>query len=451
MNLCCCKTFKHKLKRSSLILYKVFFSKNDHRILKKIFSFLFGVLLGVGFYHLILVDLNFTEGASLLMGAVMCLLLGFGNAFSSQIRCITLLTLPSFGGKVGRGVIKTFVVAFILSGPVENITNNGKEVVRVFACTTSLTFNLTKTRFELMFKPFSDALFGMKADVNEVKDTMRSMRDVSAPVVGEVEDESEMRKMKEENDYIDKKLGDTSRSKEIIEKYETRGEKEEAARFEKMYLKKIEMRCEDQFTRAAKKCRGMFQKAYDKCYETVTWVAAWLLCWPMKLDFVCNIAEALGGASRCDPAKDIDPGFGEGYSYLKRSRGQFSENFKNVKMQYQIGKIKELIDFRDSRDTAKAILHSVNSKRKILHKLLVILKRILAFVFLRIILNAQTYLDKYLTNIEFDNVYVTTYFRKIDARRKEQEKYTILPLKKIEKKKLVDPCTPKPLKGERQQ
>ncbi|KAJ3643166.1 hypothetical protein Zmor_025892 [Zophobas morio] len=451
MKLCSCNLFKKKLKRSSLLLYNVVFSTNRHNCLKKIFSFLFGVLLGIGLYFLILVDLNFTEGAAILMGMAMCLLLGLGNAFSAQIRCITLLALPSFGGKVGRGVIKTFVLAFILSGPVENITNNGREVVRVFACTTSLTFNLTKTRFELMFKPFSDALFGMKTDVNEVKDTMRSIRDVSAPVVGEIEDDTEMRKLKEENDYLDSKLGDTSRSKEISAKYDSKGEKAEAERFEKMYLKKVEMRCEDQFTRAATKCRAMFEKAYNKCYDAVTWAAAWLLCWPMKLDFICNIAQALGGASRCDPSKDIDPGFGEGYEYLKQSRGQFSQNFKNVHLQYKLGKIKQLIDLRDSRDTAKAILHAVNVKRSILRKMLVILKRLLAFVFLRIILNAQNYLDRYLREIQFDNVYVTTYFRKIDARRKRQGKHTLLPLKKIEMKKLVDPCSTMPLKNERGQ
>ncbi|EFA10523.1 protein sneaky [Tribolium castaneum] len=451
MRLCCCNFFKDTLRRSSLLLYKVIFSQKEHTVLKKLFSFFFGVLLGIGFYFLILIDLNFTAGASTTMALAMCLLLGLGNAFSSQIRCITLLTLPSFGGKVGRGVIKTFVLAYILSGPVDNITVNGREVVRVFACTTSLTFNLTKTRFELMFKPFSDALFGMKADVNEVKDTMRSIRDVSAPVVGEVEDAAEMRRMKEENDYMDAKTGDTARSKDLGAKYDAVGEKREAERFEKMYLKKIEMRCEDQFTKAAKNCREMFAKAYDKCYEAVTWVAAWLICWPMKLDFVCNIAQALGGVSRCDPSKDIDPGFGDGYAYLKKSRSQFSDNFKNVRLQYQLPKIKQLIDLRDSRETAKAILHTVNAKKAVLRQLMVILKRILAFIFLRIIMNASTYLDKYLTDIQFDNIYVTTYYRRIDARRRQQGKYTVLPLKKIEKKKLVDPCTPRPLKSEHQQ
>ncbi|KAJ8959960.1 hypothetical protein NQ318_009393 [Aromia moschata] len=226
------------------------------------------------------------------------------------------------------------------------------------------------------------------------------------------------------------------------------GEQVEAERYEKQYLKKIEMRCESQFTKAANKCRKMFQAAYDKCYDTVTWVAAWLLCWPMKLDFVCNIAEALGGASRCDPSKDIDPGFGEGYSYLKNSRSSFSKNFKDVRLQYKIGRIKQLRDVRDARDTAVAVMHTVNSKRAILNNILVIIKRLLAFVFLRIIIESQKYHDKYLRDIEFDNIYITKYFRRIDARRRVQEKHTLLPLKKIERKKLVDPFSLKPLKSE---
>lgn len=53
----------------------------------------------------------------------------------------------------------------------------------------------------------------------------------------------------------------------------------------------------------------MFRKAYDTCYEKVSWVAAWLLCWPMKLTFVCNIARALGSTGSsggpCDATKEV--------------------------------------------------------------------------------------------------------------------------------------------------
>lgn len=72
------------------------------------------------------------------------------------------------------------------------------------------------------------------------------------------------------------------------------------------------------------------------------------------------------------------------------------------------------------------------------------LSRCLSFVFLRIIVNAQTYHEKYLTEIEYDNVYVTSYFRKIDARRKARGSLTLLPLKKIERLKFVDPYSLRP-------
>lgn len=448
----CCISLGSRLRKPCSPFRRLLFSrKQEYRTLKIIFGFIYGLLLGLGFYELILVDLNFTENAAFLVGGIICVMLGFGIAFSSQIRCISLLSIPSFCGKAGRGVLKALVLAYIISGPISNLTDNGKEVVRVFSCTTSLTFNLTKTRFELMFKPFTQALFGMKTDVAEVKDTLRYVRDVSAPIAGELEDEGEMKKLKEENDYLDAAMGDTKRSKDIDAKYRSKGEEIEARQYEKKYLKKIELRCEDQFSKAGTKCRGMFQKAYDKCYDTVTWVAAWLLCWPMKLDFICNIAQALGGSNRCDPAKDMDPGFGEGYLYLKQSRATLTQNFRNVKLQYKIPKIKQLADIRDATDTAKAVLHDVNAKKTILDGFLIILKRLLAFIFLRIIINAQKYHDKFLRDIEFDNIYITRYFRKIDARRHIQDKHTLLPLKKVEKKKLVDPWSLTPLKTEREQ
>lgn len=105
-----------------------------------------------------------------------------------------------------------------------------------------------------------------------------------------------MRKLKEQNDYLDEYTDKINTLKNSNES--NKGAEIEAAIYEKHYIKKVEERCLDQFAKAGIKCRKMFESGYDKCYETVTWFAAWLLCWPMKLDFVCNIAEALGGTGR---------------------------------------------------------------------------------------------------------------------------------------------------------
>ena len=71
-----------------------------------------------------------------------------------QIRCTSLLTVPAFLGRAGRGFLKALILGYVITGPIFNLTLNGKEVVRTFVCSAELTYNLTKTRVDLMFKPF---------------------------------------------------------------------------------------------------------------------------------------------------------------------------------------------------------------------------------------------------------------------------------------------------------
>lgn len=170
----------------------------------------------------------------------------------------------------------------------------------------------------------------------------------------------------------------------------------------------------------------------------------------MKLNFICNIGDVIGGVGKCDPSKELDPGFGEGYTYLKNSGQEFSKNFKEVRLQFKIEKLPVIKELRDAKNTAKAVLHKVTVRKEIFDAVMNIMKRLLAFLFLRIIIKCQQYHDKYLRRIEFDNCYITKYFRKIDARRKTQGKATLLPLKKIEGRRIIDPMSWRPLKHERQ-
>ncbi|EZA47771.1 DC-STAMP domain-containing protein [Ooceraea biroi] len=302
-----------------------------------------------------------------------------------------------------------------------------------------------------MFKPFQQAMLAMKTDANELKDTLSSVRDLMSPIVEEIEGEEEMTRLKEENDYLDELQDDTKRSDEIEEKHEKEiaKAKSEADVYEAKYKRKVEARCEEQLSRGAERCRDMFGDAYDKCYDTVTVFAAWLLCWPMKLTFVCNLVQALGGSNICNPEGKVDSGIGEGYAALKRARDTFSKSLKDAKLQYRVKKMPVILDLHDATDAAQAIMQEFNTRKKIFESVMIIIKRCLSFVFLRIILSAQKYHDKYLTEIEHDNVYVTSYFRKIDARRKARGSLTLLPLKKIERLKFVDPYSLKPNKIER--
>lgn len=97
----------------------------------------------------------------------------------------------------------------------------------------------------------------MKADANELKDILSSVKDLMSPIVEEIEGEEEMRRLKEENDYLDELQDDTRRSDEIEEKHEKEiaKAKSEADVYEANYKRKIEARCEEQLSRGAERCR----------------------------------------------------------------------------------------------------------------------------------------------------------------------------------------------------
>ena len=112
---------------------------------------------------------------------------------------------------------------------------------------------------------------------------------------------------------------------------------------------------------------------------------------------------------------------------------------KEATLQYKVKIAPMVVDVHGARDSAQAVMHIFNVRKKLFDNIIIILKRCLAFVFLKIIISAQTYHDNYLNEIEFDNVYVSSYFRKIDARRKARGSITLLPLKKSERQSFVDP------------
>lgn len=58
-------------------------------------------------------------------------------------------------------------------GPITNMGLNAREVVRVFACSTQLSFNLSKENYDLMAEPFRKTALSLQSEMDLVKDTLR--------------------------------------------------------------------------------------------------------------------------------------------------------------------------------------------------------------------------------------------------------------------------------------
>lgn len=90
--------------------WKVCFGREDeNKVSRTICSFLYGLLLGLLFYELILMDLDIPPLYTVIIGTVIAGMISVGIAVSRQIRCIALLSFPTLGGRAGRSMLRVSI------------------------------------------------------------------------------------------------------------------------------------------------------------------------------------------------------------------------------------------------------------------------------------------------------------------------------------------------------
>ncbi|KAG8228538.1 hypothetical protein J437_LFUL008995 [Ladona fulva] len=338
-------------------------------------------------FELVLVDLEFESNVSFWLGLTVCLILAVGNAFSIQILCISFLTLPSICGRAGRSALKALIITFILAGPIKNLSINAWEVIDMFSCTTELTYNLTKSRFDLIQKPFQEAVLNMKKDVTELKETTKSVNNLVGVISSEIEDKQEAEDYLEYNDYLEESQGGIKRSVEVVEKNKNKEDDISAHVYEKIYTKKLNKRCDEILSRGTERCYDIFKDAFNSCYDKVSAVAAWLLCWPMKLTFVCNIKQAMSnGATACDAAKEIDPNFGSSFVNMKEAgkmlKGE-SGGYQDIKIKYKPIEYDPPLEVSDVKDMIENLQENFKNKKSVFDTISIIIRRLLSIIFLK--------------------------------------------------------------------
>lgn len=227
-------------------------------------------------------------------------------------------------------------------GPIENLVMNGREVFRVFTCSTILTHNLTKARFDLMTKPFYRAIHRIKDNSTDVEKEFRAVENVVKPIVNEIEENDPDDEIKNEKNSTVRNVVNQMKRYQRAEK--TPSDLMESSHYQELYTKKLEHRCRLQIKRGTDKCMKAFSEMYEKCYNKLPFLVNTLLCWPMKITFICNINDVLGigngGSGICTPK--IDPELGENYIELRRTEKQLLGNFTNVKFNYTVIKSEEV-------------------------------------------------------------------------------------------------------------
>ena len=409
---------------------------NEYVAIKKIFSFFFGCAVGVGVYF-VAFDNHFEEFARFLMGSTFTLVCGVGFSASTQFRCMAGLCVPEFCGNSGRTVLRTFVFTLMLSGPLQNMSHNVDEVVRCLKCIMDMIQEVMIGYLKLFAMPVASIMTDLSFGMNKLKKISQLVPKAAKPLVSSLEDTGMLPQLEEDAAYADSTVNAYPRTDRLGEKYKAPKNETPKEKVEREFDHKLEAMCNDVFTSGILTCRKTMKQKYDDCWETTSPLISWAFCLMFKLEFICSMAKAVDPSSKCDLAgAGQKAGFGDVYLGAKDASTAFATPFKTA---YAVGqKIpgRKVVD--DIQDVSANIRHEIHRKKALFNEVVDIIKRVAAFFFIYVFVTAFKYHYKYLEDIQFDNKYVTMYFRKIDARRRKRGRKTLMPLKRMERNELID-------------
>lgn len=225
-------------------------------------------------------------------------------------------------------------------GPIENLSSNAGEIVRIYTCSKMMTLNLTRTRFDLMTKPFQNTLRHMKDDIREVQSTFNELRDATKAIHREViEDDPPLRDVVLEQ-------ATNSTDKQTKRQSSNMSAKVTAKDIEQKYKDKFRKRCQLQLDSGKTRCRQIFANSLERCKEKMPYMLKTLLCWPFKINFMCKM-NILGNPEKiCDPSEAIPSDFGQTYMNLVHAEDKLYQGNSDVKVNYAIISSQDMPEFQ---------------------------------------------------------------------------------------------------------
>ncbi|XP_050571776.1 E3 ubiquitin-protein ligase DCST1 [Cygnus atratus] len=366
--------------------------------------------------QLLIVPMNLTETRKVQLTCGLAGVTVLGWATSPHVRCASLLVAPKFLGKEGRVFVLSFVLAAIYNGPVANVWHNLDEVIRAVGCVTELQVNHSRHLWRVSTVPLRMVMEDM---VRSGQRLNTETQNISRAFVGLNEEVAS-------KEGYDLKQGERMDSQATLST-------------QKLYEMKTKLRCTYVVDQAMQRCRDWFNTKHKACMALIVVpLISHLLCLPMKFKFLCHIVKVMH--SWCWDRIPVEGNFGQMYNMLNNSVNNLSQHF-SAKVVFQEEHHEMLVGINVSGEQiVEEVTSQIRQHSAHLGQAISFFRLLLSFTFLLVFISAFSYTKKYCQDICFDNLYITTYFRQIDARRKKQNKRTLLPLRRAEIPAVIFPC-----------
>ncbi|XP_025767106.1 E3 ubiquitin-protein ligase DCST1 isoform X3 [Oreochromis niloticus] len=390
-------------------VHRFLFSQSEEfPVARPLFRALFGAATGTVLFLGIAHNLPLTFDLKVAVGCLFVAMCVAGGLLSSSFRCSVLLMFPSMLGSRGRSYLMLLTLSVLYAGPVSNIQRNVEAAAVSVSCNLDLQVRHSKLLWREAIKPFliitqelMDDKAGFELEALNVSKKFQDIRDEMVLQYG-------------------------------YDRFETNSTQEE-------FTAKTLKQCDSVVAQGVQRCVDWFTNRWTACLEAIPVpVINYLLCVSMKFHFLCDIMKVM--TPWCRENIPVEGNFGQLFDRLNVSVDLLSREFSTelaVEEEEQPVLSEALLD-QQFTDAVKTSFQKLTSTTR---RVLNILQILLSLTFITIFTQAFGYLGQYKRDICFDNVYITTYFRQIDARRRKAGKRCLLPLRKSEKNKLINPCS----------
>lgn len=140
------------------------------------------------------------------------------------------------------------------------------------------------------------------------------------------------------------------------------------------------------FAKGVSKCKASFQKTFDSCMQEAPPGFNYVVCWPLKIDFICGIENVFSNvANICDPSPVIDSGFGSGYSELRKVERQFTMHYGNVSINYTASNLKDIQAVHALNQATRSVGKELEMKVTLLDKVVYYVEKLMVFFYIKVI------------------------------------------------------------------
>ncbi|XP_035529107.1 E3 ubiquitin-protein ligase DCST1 [Morone saxatilis] len=318
---------------------------------------------------------------------------------------------PSMLGSRGRACLMLLILSLLWRGPVSNIQRNAETAALSLSCNLDLQVHHSKLLWRDAIRPF-------------ILITQELMND-------EAEFQSESLSISKNFQNI--------RDEVVLQYgYNRFKPKHTSNSTQEQFTTKTMMQCDSVVDDGVQRCANWFGLRWAECMKAIPVpVINHILCVSMKFHFLCDVMRVM--TPWCREQIPVEGNFGQLFDQLNLSVSQLSGEFRTELILKEQQQQSVLGGTPLDQEFTEAVRGSFQKLTTTMKQLLNVMQLLLSFTFITIFTQAFGYLRQYRHDVRFDNIYITTYFRQIDARRRKMGKHCLLPLKQSEKKKFINP------------